>query len=153
MSIYQTRKRSANECATADSLGGFTTSKGVKAALSGAAGRAAAAAAFNPPNGKGMSLDWSALRKADPANRLLPASREWLETLPSEVRPASLAAKYPRIANILAVEWANPPVCRDYLTALLVDRRGSRKGFPVETHRELSALRDYYFTLHLTLAE
>src|SRR5262245_13249542 len=140
MSIYQTRKRPAAEAGTpTDSFGGTTTTSRMKAGEASARTRGSASAS-RPPNGKGMALDWSSVRKADPANRLLPASRDWLDTLPSGVRPNSIAAQYPRIVNILAAEWGNPPICRDYLTALLVDRRGSRKGFPEDAHKEISAL-------------
>ncbi len=86
-------------------------------------------------------------------NRLLPASRDWLGTLPKDVQPKTLAAQYPRIVNVLAVEWDNPTVCRVYLADLLADERGDRKGFPADVERDLMTLRDYYITLHLTLAE
>ncbi len=137
MSIYQTRNKrpTSDDGSQADPRGGTPT------------------AAFRPPNGQGVALDWSSLRKAEPANRLLPVSREWLATLPADVQPKSLAAQYPRIVNVLAVEWANATTCRAYFTHLLADRRGNRKGFPADVHSELVTLRDYYFTLHLTLAE
>src|SRR5262245_2425841 len=124
MSIYQTRKRAAAGAGNStDSLGGTTISR-MKAGAASSNARGGSASASRPPNGKGMSLDWTSVRKADPANSLLPASREWLDTLRAEVRPISLAVQFPRIVNILAAEWGNPPVCRDYLTALLIDRRG-----------------------------
>jgi hypothetical protein len=137
MSIYQTRnKRPINVDGSPASARGSLPS-----------------AAFRPPNGQGVSLDWSSLRRAEPASRLLPIGREWFASLPADVQPKSLAVQYPRIVNVLAVEWTNPSTCRTYLINLLADRRGTRKGFPPEVQRDLVILRDYYYTLHLALAE
>ena len=136
MSIYHRSKRPINDDA---SQAGIRDS--------------GSSAAFRPPNGQGLALDWSSRRKAEPVNRLLRASREWLGSLPTDVQPTSLAAQYPRIVNLLAIEWANPTICRVYLADLLADERGNRKGFPADVQRELVTLRDYYYTLHLTLAE
>ena len=137
MSIYQTRNKRPikDDGSQAGTRGG------------------APAAAYRPPNGQGLALDWSSLRKAEPVNRMLPVSREWLGRLPVDVQPAALAAQYPRIVNALAVDWANPTACRAHFTNLLADRRGDRKGFPEDVHREILTLRDYYYALHLTLAE
>ena len=101
---------------------------------------------------------WSHRRKATPARNLLPVSVKWLLSLPKDVRPLTLVAKYPRIANVLALQWGKPTACRASFTDLLADRRGNRKGFPADVHRELRALRDYYYDLdppspHLTLVE
>jgi hypothetical protein len=108
----------------------------------------APSAAFRPPNGQGVPLDWVSLRKAQPVHRLLPIGREWLARLPTDVQPTSLAAQYPRIVNVLAVEWANRTACRTYFAQLLVDCRGNRKGFPDAVHRDLLKLQDYYCTPH-----
>jgi hypothetical protein len=137
MSIYQTR----NKRPTSDDASQADTRD------------SASSAAFRPQNGQGLALDWSSRRKAEPVNRLLPASREWLGSLPADVQPMLLAAQYPRIVNLLAMEWANPTICRVYLAHLLADQRGDRKGFPADVQRDLVTLRDYFYTLHLTLAE
>jgi hypothetical protein len=85
------------------------------------------------------------LRKANPIDYLLPACISWLRGLPEHVRPIALANQYPRIANVLALDWSRPAVCRRYFDELLIDhRRGNRRGFPLEVHRELELLRDYY---------
>lgn len=84
------------------------------------------------------------LRKAKPIDHLLPLSMKWLRSLPEQVRPIALANQYPRIANVLALDWSKPAVCRRYLDDLLIDhRRGDRNGFPLDVHRELETLRDY----------
>ena len=84
-------------------------------------------------------------RKTRPINHLLPLCMKWLRSLPKEVRPIALANQYPRIANLLALEWNKPAACRRYFDELLIDqRRGNRRGFPLDVHRELETLRDYY---------
>ena len=91
---------------------------------------------------------WSHRRKATPARNLLPVSVKWLLNLPNDVRPLALVSKYPRVANVLALQWSQPTSCRAHFNDLLADRRGNRKGFPAEVQRELRALRDYYYDLH-----
>ena len=71
------------------------------------------------------------LRRAKPIDHLLPLSVKWLRSLPEEVRPTALPNRYPRIANVLALDWSKPAICRRYFDELLVDhRRGDRRGFP-----------------------
>ena len=70
---------------------------------------------------------------------------EWIAGLPPSIRPLRLAMKYPRLVNLIAVEWNNPPVASTLLTDLLNDDRGDRGGFPGTVFAELRALRDHYF--------
>ena len=135
MSIYQTRRKSQinDDDVTRPVMGSGTPKP-----------------ACLPPAGP---VHWYLVRKARPVNYMLPMSIAWLMRLPREVRPTALAAKYPRIANLLALEWSNPAACRAYFVALLVDNRGKRKGFPADVYRELRTLRDYYCGLQLTLDE
>ncbi len=135
MSIYQTRrKRQINDHDVTWPVTGGGTLK----------------PACLPPAGP---VHWYLLRKARPVNYMLPMSIGWLRSLPREVRPIALATQYPRIANLLALEWSKPAACRAYFIALLVDHRGKRKGFPPDVHRDLLRLRDYYCGLDLTLDE
>ena len=99
------------------------------------------------------SKGWSLLRKVQPVNYMLPTSIAWLRALPEDVRPMALVTKYPRIANAIALEWDRPATCRAYFVALLVDHRGTRKGFPADVHRDLTTLRDYYYARGLQLVE
>jgi len=92
-----------------------------------------------PPNG-----DWTSVRKGKPADHLLPKSLQWLDDVPQAVRPWALIKKYPRIVNMLAVDWREPAACHAYFADLLLDRRGHRKGFPEDVDRDLRRLRDYY---------
>ena len=63
---------------------------------------------------------------------------------PQDIRSTALAQRYPRIVNLVALDWKKPAPCRRYLSELLFDhRRGNRQGFPLDVHRELEALQDY----------
>ena len=88
------------------------------------------------------------MRKAEPADYLLPKSVQWLTSLPYAVRPFALANRYPRIANVLALDWSRPNSCRAYFVGLLADGRGHRQGFPTDVDRDLRRLCDYYHSLH-----
>jgi hypothetical protein len=94
--------------------------------------------------------DWASVRRAQPADYLLPKSVQWFVSLPRAVRPLALVNKYPRIANMLALDW-NRSTCRGYFVDLLTDRRGHRQGFPADVDRDLRLLCDYYHSLHPTL--
>lgn len=84
------------------------------------------------------------LRKAQPVEHLLPASVNWFESLPHDVRPVALAEKYPRIVNLIAQQWNDYDACCSYFGALFTDRRGTRRGFPSDVHRELRVLFEHY---------
>jgi hypothetical protein len=92
--------------------------------------------------------DWASRRKAVPAQTLLAPTTRWLAALPFEVYPTAIATCFPRIANTLATFWARPDALTSYLSELLVDRRGGRKGFPLDVLNELYHLKAYYATLH-----
>ncbi len=97
--------------------------------------------------------DWAPLRKSSPANYMLPPSLKWFAGLPLDLRPMALVTKYPRIANLLALQWTKPSACRGYFEDLLTDRRGGRQGFPADVLRDLVALRHHYYHQHLTLED
>lgn len=106
------------------------------------------------PDDRERDQDWNRLRKVAPANYLLPMSIKWFGNLPERVRPKALAARFPRIANLLALEWTKPADCSAYFDDLLADRRSNRQGFPADVYRELLVLQDYYCnSLHLRLDE
>jgi hypothetical protein len=88
--------------------------------------------------------DWTKLRKATPLNALLKSTVWWADGLPLEVRPQTLMAKFPRLANMAAASWTNASAFHDYLEVLLIDRRGKRKGFPPEVLIEFEQLRTYF---------
>jgi len=90
--------------------------------------------------------DWSQFRKAKPVEILLPMSEKWLLGLPPDVRPVALAAQFPRIVNLIALQWNDRKRCPEYFEELSVDRRGGRRGFPAEVKVELSTLLDYWYS-------
>jgi len=92
-------------------------------------------------------------RRANPANFLLPGGIHWFANLPVGVRPVALAEKYPRIVNLLAQSWSSPSACRARFDDLLLDRRGSRQGFPGDIRSELVRLREHYLTTFFTLED
>lgn len=91
---------------------------------------------------------WAGRRKAQPADILLPATRRWLDSLPSQNRPNALASRFPRIANLVAANWSNPGDCSAYIFSLLHDQRAGRRGFPKEVIQDIVNLRFYYAGLH-----
>ena len=97
------------------------------------------------------SRDWLQHRKAKPIDRLLPCSDRLLDRLPLDVCPRELATQYPRIINLIALQWNDPHSCSAYFDELLVDTRGTRQGFPAVVQRELANLRDYWYRRELTL--
>jgi hypothetical protein len=85
------------------------------------------------------------LRKSNPVNVVLPAGRRWMESLPPHVRPVKLAAQFPRIVNLIALEWDRDAAIARLFSDLLLDRRGGRAGFPTAIMQELHALRDHRY--------
>lgn len=101
-----------------------------------------------PGAGPESQAQFTKRRTTEPANGLLKPTFAWASTLPIEIQPRSLLYKFPRIANLLAAMWPDPNSFRRYIDDLLVDKRGSRQGFPVEILRELFELRAYYDEMH-----
>ena len=92
--------------------------------------------------------DWARRRAAEPASGLLRPTVAWAAGLPAEVQPTALLAKFPRVANLVAVLWKDPDSLRRYVDDLLVDKRGNRQGFPLDVLREIFELRGYFDELH-----
>lgn len=90
--------------------------------------------------------DWSPVRRARPADYLLPIGERWLRGLPPEVLPAALLMNFPRIVNLIAMQWDDRGACAAYFEELLNDRRGGRRGFPQNVARDLSRLRNYWYS-------
>ena len=92
--------------------------------------------------------NWEGKRTTAATETLRDATAEWLAELPEAVRPRQLALRYARLANRLCDVWKDPAQCERLLDELMTDRRGGRKGFPLQVASELATLRDYYFRLH-----
>ena len=69
-----------------------------------------------------------------------------MEQLPLSVRPQKLARDFPRIVNTLSRRWSAPQTCLACLDELLIDRRGNRRGFPLDIILELAALKGHFQT-------
>ena len=80
------------------------------------------------------------LRRAQPISILLPRTAEWLAELPEQYRPTALAEQFPRIANLICANWAEPAARGKCLIELLADGRPNRKGFPPSVLRDLEML-------------
>ena len=110
---------------------------------------AEARAALQGPDGK-LQEDpkWSEQRKplipSDVA--LQTETQDWLLALPERVRPRHLAHQFPRVANKIFNAWKRPEICIKVFDELMMDSRGTRKGFPLEVAREITNLRVYYTT-------
>ena len=80
-------------------------------------------------------------RPAEPTDHaILGRTVDWILTLAPDARPIHLADAIPRIANALAERWSDAEAARVYVSDLLTDRRGGRKGFPSAIKRELVML-------------
>jgi hypothetical protein len=90
--------------------------------------------------------NWSAQRHSNNEEQVKVTKEvmAWLSQLPPEVRPRALATHYPRIFNKIAELWARPLLCEKYLDELLMDERGTRKGFPPDVANELTALKMHF---------
>jgi hypothetical protein len=67
----------------------------------------------------------------------------WLARLPPGVQPQRLGAKFPGVANRLALCWDDHALIERVFDSLLLDRRGGRAGFPPGVANELMRLRAY----------
>ena len=92
--------------------------------------------------------DWSMRRQPQISDdkALVQPTREWILSLPDEIRPLRLARQYPRVANKIAAAWKLPTACDKVLSELMIDHRGTRNGFPEDVALEIGRLRSYYVT-------
>ena len=82
--------------------------------------------------------------KGEPVNTPLPRTIAWAASLPPEVRPVEVLRGYARIANLLASMWDDRESTYRYFDELLVDKRGTRQGFPPLVAAELARLKAHY---------
>lgn len=64
------------------------------------------------------------------------------------VHPRELCARYPRIANRFALLWPDAHLTEHYFEALLIDKRGNRRGFTTRITEELQHLRSFHREQH-----
>ena len=94
------------------------------------------------------ATNWDGKRTPSAAESLRTATIQWILKLPPHIQPRHLHVKYPRVANRIAALWSAETGCESYLDDLLTDKRGGRKGFPLNVATEVASIRDYYFRLH-----
>ena len=92
--------------------------------------------------------NWEEKRSQSGIEPLSDEASAWMAELPESVRPNQLSLRYARLANRLCKAWPDRVKCERLLDDLMMDRRGGRKGFPLQVANELATLRDYYFKLH-----
>jgi hypothetical protein len=106
--------------------------------------RAAAPAPPRGPKPPELMTDSDWVRHRAPRRHrdevLSDAAVAWLARLPDDFRPDLLAARYPRIANRMALLWRDPGLIEEYLDDLLVARRPNRQGFAPEVASDLQSL-------------
>jgi len=95
------------------------------------------------------TTDWSSMRKAQPADYLLPQSDKWFHALPPDLSPHALATRFPRIVNLIASQWDDRHGAPKVFDDLLVDRRGGRAGFPPAVRHDLLRLREFWYSSSL----
>jgi hypothetical protein len=103
------------------------------------------------PTDTATSSEWSSVRKAKPAQYLLPQSEKWFDALPPEVAPCALASNFPRIVNVIVAQWNDHRGAPDLFAELLGDRRGGRAGFPPAVRRDLLKLQEFWYSGSFTL--
>jgi len=96
--------------------------------------------------GSSYAPDPRTARAAQDAEALAPQTERWIALLPADVQPHNLSQKYARIANRLCHLWQSPAECLQYLEDLLMDRRGSRRGFELDIAMELAGIKDHFET-------
>lgn len=89
---------------------------------------------------------WASVRKARPADYLLPQSEKWFDSLPTGVAPCALATQYPRIVNSIVAQWNDHRNAPGVFEELLGDRRGGRAGFPPAVRRDIENLQEYWYS-------
>jgi hypothetical protein len=92
------------------------------------------------------TTDWSMVRKAKPADYLLPQSEKWFDALPQEIAPCALASQFPRIVNLIVAQWNDHRGAPQLFEDLLGDRRGGRAGFPPAVRRDLLRLQEFWYS-------
>ena len=103
------------------------------------------APAAAPPTPVAVLADAPRSQRSKPNPReqaLSNLAHAWWRRLPRELQPHELCILYPRIANRIALCWGDSELTERLFVSLLVDTRGSRRGFPKVVLTELLALRE-----------
>lgn len=90
--------------------------------------------------------EWAAQRSPQRDQDLMLADHvlAWLRELPQPLRPSALCARYPRVANRIALCWSDPALTEQLFASLLFSERTKRRGFPPPVAGELVNLREFH---------
>lgn len=102
--------------------------------------------AMSSTTGSDTNRRFIEFRKTPAEEMLSPGTVRWLAGLPPKARPRLLPIHFARITNALSGKWTARSECLSYLDDLLIDKRGSRCGFPLGVLLELAALKNYFET-------
>ena len=94
------------------------------------------------------SENWDEKRSQSSTEPLGDETVAWMAELPESARPKQLSLRYARLANRLCKAWSDPAKFDRLLDDLMIDRRGTRKGFPLQVATELATLRDHFYKVH-----
>lgn len=97
------------------------------------------------------TTDWSSVRRARPAEHLLPLTEKWFDKFPSDRAPCALASQYPRVCNMIAVQWNDHRGAPELFEDLMTDRRGGRAGFPPAVRRDLQSVQEFWYSGQIAL--
>lgn len=99
---------------------------------------------LTPPTFFKATDPFKALRKKETQVELQGYALTWMARLPRPAQPRETANRYARIVNRLAALYSMPDKYQEYLADLLIDRRGTRQGFPEVVTTELQALQKHF---------
>jgi hypothetical protein len=99
------------------------------------------------PTTPGVAVVLVDRRRSQTEELIAPTTVRWLAELPPNARPRRLPIEFARIANALSRHWSTRPACLAYFDDLLIDKRGNRRGFPLDVVLELAALKSYFETV------
>jgi hypothetical protein len=105
------------------------------------------ATSLQPPSRQGWTAaDWARVRAPERHRdrELSDKAQRWLDRLPAEAVPHTLAERFPRVVNRLAAMWKDVGLIEEALYELQHDTRGTRQGFPAAVMRELRALQELH---------
>jgi len=92
------------------------------------------------------ATDWTSMRKARPADHLLPQSEKWFDMLPVELAPCALASQFPRIVNLIVSQWNDHVHAPGLFEDLLGDRPRRTCRLPAAVRRDLLNLQEFWYS-------
>lgn len=95
---------------------------------------------------RGASVPQVDGHRAPPISTLSHRAEMLLASLPSGFRLHETRLLFPHVLDRIAAAWHDPKQLLRTIDECMLDERGGRQGFPFGVLREISALREHYFT-------